>query len=99
MAMKILARVCVCLFVCMGAAFCQTPVIADGGVLNGASFDKTPGASLAPGSLVSIFGSNLAAQLQANDTVPLSTSLADNVSVTFNGITAGLYFVSSGQVN
>jgi uncharacterized protein (TIGR03437 family) len=97
--MNRLAYFCVCLVVCLGAAFCQTPVIADGGVLNGASFDKTAGAPLAPGALVSIFGSNLAAQLQANDTVPLSTSLADNVSVTFNGITAGLDFVSSGQIN
>jgi uncharacterized protein (TIGR03437 family) len=74
----------------------QTPAIVAGGVLNGASFAKDQG--VAPGSLVSIFGSQLAAGLTANDTVPLSTSLS-NVSVTFNNIPAGLYFVSPGQVN
>lgn len=93
-------RFTVLFLVCsLGAAFCQTPVVADGGVLNAASFDKTPGAGVAPGSLVSIFGSDVAAQLQTNDTVPLSTSLADNVSVTFNGIPAGLDFVSPTQIN
>ena len=94
-------------YVCLGALlllsesalWCQTPAIATGGVLNGATFDKTAGAPLAPGQLVSIFGTDLASQLQGNDTVPLSTSLADKVSVTFNGVTAGLDFVSPTQVN
>lgn len=93
------ARACILAVFCLGAAFSQTPVIAAGGVLNAASFDKTTGAPLAPGQLISIFGSNLAAGLALNDTVPLSTSLSDNVSVTFNGITAGLDFVSPGQIN
>ena len=92
-------RISVLSVFCAGAAFCQTPTIADGGVLNAASFDKTAGAPLAPGQLVSIFGSDLAAGLQANDTVPLSTALSDNVSVFFNGIQAGLDFVSPGQIN
>ena len=78
------------------AAIAQTPVIASGGVLNGASFAK--GQGVAPGSLVSIFGSALAGGLTQNDTVPLSTKLSD-VSVTFNDIPAGLYFVSPGQIN
>jgi uncharacterized protein (TIGR03437 family) len=72
------------------------PIIATGGVIDGASFSK--GLPVAPGSIVSIFGSNLSSALQAGDTVPLSTSL-NNVSVTFNGIPAGLDFVSSGQIN
>jgi uncharacterized protein (TIGR03437 family) len=72
------------------------PVIFDGGVLNGASFSK--GVAVGPGSLVSIFGSNLASGLQSGDTVPLSNTI-NNVSVSFNGIPAGLYFVSGGQVN
>lgn len=97
--MKIVARFCISLFICLGAAFCQTPAIADGGVLNAASFDKTPGAALAPGQLVSIFGSDLAGRIQSNDTVPLSISLADNVSVTFNGVTAGLDYVSPTLIN
>jgi uncharacterized protein (TIGR03437 family) len=74
----------------------QTPVITPGGVLNGASFTK--GQAVAPGSLVSIFGTDLSAGLTQNDTVPLSTSLS-NVSVRINNIPAGLYFVSPGQVN
>ncbi len=78
------------------AALAQTPAIAVGGVLNGASF--TRGQAVAPGSLVSIFGSDLAGGLTLNDTVPLSTSLS-GVSVKFNDIPAGLYFVSPGQVN
>src|SRR5258708_3002166 len=97
--MTTFARTCLLSMLCAGAAFCQTPTIADGGVLNAASFDKTAGAPLAPGQLVSIFGSDLAAGLQSNDTVPLSTALSDNVSVFFNGIQAGLDFVSPNQIN
>lgn len=97
--MKTLAGVCLSFSLCLGVAFCQTPAIADGGVLNAATFDKTPGAPLAPGQLVSIFGSDLAGSLQVNDTVPLSTKLADDVNVTFNGVTAGLDFVSPNQIN
>jgi uncharacterized protein (TIGR03437 family) len=74
----------------------QTPAIAPGGIVNGASFAKDQG--VAPGSLVSIFGSELAAGLTQNDTVPLSTTLS-NVSVKVNNIPAGLYFVSGGQIN
>lgn len=77
-------------------ALAAQPVIFSGGVIDGASFTK--GKAVAPGSVVSIFGSGLAASLQSGDTVPLSTSL-NSVSVTFDGIPAGLYFVSDGQVN
>jgi uncharacterized protein (TIGR03437 family) len=80
----------------MAAMYAQTPAVVPGGVLNGASFIK--GQGVAPGSLVSIFGSDLAAGLTQNDTVPLSTTLS-NVSVAFNNIPAGLYFVSAGQIN
>lgn len=68
--------------------FAQTPVIAPGGVLNGASFDKS-GQPVPAGALVSIFGSNLAAASASADSVPLSTSLS-NVTVTFNGVAAPL---------
>ena len=74
------------------AAFAQTPTV--GGVTDAAGF-KTP---VAPGALVSIFGSSLAAGLAQADTIPLSPDLG-NVSVTFNGIQAPLLFVSTGQVN
>lgn len=74
----------------------QVPTVVDGGILNGASFSK--GDPVAPGSLVSIFGSDLAASLAQADSVPLSTVIG-GVSVTFNGIAAPLYFVSPGQIN
>jgi uncharacterized protein (TIGR03437 family) len=72
------------------------PAVNAGGVLNSGSY-TTQG--VAPGSLVSIFGTNLAAQTQVASTVPLSTNLSDVTSVAFNGIPAGLYFVSLQQIN
>jgi len=74
----------------------QVPTVADGGILNGASFAK--GQAVAPGSLVSIFGTELAASLAQADSVPLSTVIG-GVSVTFNGVAAPLQFVSPTQVN
>ncbi len=78
-----------------GGALAQ-PVIATGGVLNGASFAK--GQAVTPGSLVAIFGTGLASGLISGSSVPLSTQLG-GTSVAFNDIPAPLYFVSDGQVN
>jgi len=47
---------------------------------------------------VSIYGSNFAAGLALASTVPLSTSLS-NTSVSINGISVPLDFVSDGQIN
>ncbi len=69
------------------AAFSQTPSVSAGGVLNSASFDPTM--PVTPGSLISIFGSNLAATTATADSIPLSTALG-NVSVTINGVPAPL---------
>jgi len=63
-----------------GVAFAQTPSVDTGGVLNGASFAK--GQPVNPGSLVSIFGTNLASQVSQADTIPLSKSLG-GVTVEF----------------
>jgi len=79
------------------AAHSQTPSVPAGGVINAASGASVT-APVAPGSLVSIFGSNLASGLAQADSIPLSTSL-NSVSVTFNGIPAPLLFVSGGQIN
>ncbi|HWC98744.1 MAG TPA: hypothetical protein VG456_18420, partial [Candidatus Sulfopaludibacter sp.] len=84
-----------------GAAFAQAPSVAQGGVLNGASFSK--GQPVAPGSLISIFGTNLASSNEQAGTIPLSTTLA-NVSVTFNGVAAplsGVFHSAAGgdQIN
>jgi uncharacterized protein (TIGR03437 family) len=84
-----------CLACAFGAA-AQTPVIQDGGVLNAASF--AAGQPIAPGSLVSIFGTELAAGLAQADSIPLSTVLG-NVSVRFNDIPAPIQFVAQGQIN
>jgi uncharacterized protein (TIGR03437 family) len=86
------------IFLCAGAqaVFGQTPVVAAGGVLNGASFSK--GQAVAPGSLVSIFGTDLASSNAVADTIPLSTSLG-NVTVTFNGTLAPLNGVFHNPAN
>jgi uncharacterized protein (TIGR03437 family) len=63
-----------------GVCFSQTPTVAEGGVLNGASFAK--GQPVSPGGLVSIFGTGLVSKLATADSIPLSTSLS-GVTVTF----------------
>jgi uncharacterized protein (TIGR03437 family) len=65
-----------------------------GGVVNAASFTS----SVAAGSLISIFGANLARATAAASQIPLPISLADT-SVTVNGIRAPLLYVSPGQIN
>src|SRR5580658_9023314 len=82
-----------------GAAVCaihvasaQQLTVDAGGVLNAASFAKNAsgqGTPVAPGSLVSIFGTGLGTTQADADSVPFSTSLG-GVSVTFNGIPAPL---------
>src|SRR5580658_9693437 len=72
------------------------PSVSNGGVLNGGSF--IPGQAVSPGSVVSIFGSDLAAATLVGDTIPLSASLGAT-TVFFNGEQSPLYFVSAGQVN
>jgi uncharacterized protein (TIGR03437 family) len=74
--------------------------VFENGVVNGASFIPfgQPGHANAPGSIVSIFGTNFASSLAQASTIPLSTSLG-GVSVTFNGVATPLYVVSPGQIN
>jgi uncharacterized protein (TIGR03437 family) len=74
-----------------GTLAAQGPVIVDNGVLNGASFSH----GVAPGSLVSIFGDNLATSLASASTVPFSDTL-NGVSVTVGGIPAPLRDVIPG---
>lgn len=88
-----------------GAAWAsaQTPTVAAGGILNGASFAK--GQAVTPGSLITIFGSQLALRVAQADTIPLSTSLG-GVTVTFvsdsKSVAAPMLFVNpdpSSQIN
>jgi uncharacterized protein (TIGR03437 family) len=76
-------------------AFSQ-PSVTNGGIINAASF--AVGQVVAPGSLVSIFGSALGSGLLQSDTVPWSANLG-GTSVQINGVTAYLDFVSPGQIN
>jgi uncharacterized protein (TIGR03437 family) len=76
-------------------AFAPPPVVPNGGVVNGASFAGQ--APVAPGSLISIFGSKLAGA-GAADKLPLPTSLGGS-TVVLAGITMPLLFSSDGQVN
>lgn len=91
---------CLLFAILAGAASGQIPTVPDGGVVSAASF--APGQPVAPGSLVAIFGSNLASTTGLSDSIPLSTQVA-NVSVTFNGVPTPLIGVfpgaSSSQIN
>jgi uncharacterized protein (TIGR03437 family) len=71
-----------------------TPFTATGGVVNAAS--GLP--SIAPGSLISIYGVNLTAGGGAAGGIPAPTSLS-GTSVTINGVLAPLLFTSPTQIN
>jgi uncharacterized protein (TIGR03437 family) len=94
---KPISLVLVGLVVGLVAAYAQTPTFTSTGVANSASFAQ--GQPLVPGSLVSIFGTNLGGSgLAQSSTIPLSSALA-NTSVTFNGVTAPLLFATQSQIN
>lgn len=84
----------------VASALAQGPTLPPNSMVNGASFRPAadPGGAVAPGTIVAIFGSNLAGSVQQAMSVPLSTTLGDT-SVTFNNVSAPLFFVSGGQVN
>ncbi len=71
------------------------PAIASGGIVNGASFQGGP---LVPGSIVSVFGTNLATTAAQASAVPLPKVLLGTTAM-FNGVPAPLYFVSPTQLN
>jgi len=74
----------------------QPPVIGTGAVVNAASFAAQ--SPLAPGSLVTLFGSKLAQGQGTASTLPLPMDLAGS-SLIFAGQSAPLLFASDGQVN
>jgi uncharacterized protein (TIGR03437 family) len=85
-------------FVVSGSGAAPSLISTSSPVVNGASF--MPGQGVAPGSFVSIFGSNFASgQTLANfNSLPLASSLA-GVTVTFNGVQAPIVGVTANQVN
>jgi len=74
----------------------SAPVLTPHGTLH--SFAPVVGAALAPGTIVQIYGQNLASQTTQPTTIPLPTT-ANGTTVLIGGIAAPLYFVSPGQIN
>jgi len=81
------------------AVSATTPVITPSGILNAASFLG----DIAPGSLVSLFGNNLADNTYSGSQVLDSNNhflkSVAGVSVSVNGVSAPLTYVSPGQIN
>ena len=82
-------------FLAQIAAGTATTVISPGGIVNAATSSPTP---VAPGSLVSIYGSNLGSGIFNAPSTPLSNTLG-GTTVTVNGATVPLIYVSPGQIN
>ncbi len=78
------------------ALFDAVPFVADGGIINAAG--QTPLKSVAPGSIASIYGANLAPSIAAGPGSPLPRAL-NGVVVTSGGKTLPLLFVSPEQIN
>jgi len=70
------------------------PKIGSNGIVNGASFDTTKADVIAPGGLISVFGTGLASQLgvQLATTLPLPTQLG-GTQVLVNGAPAPVFAV------
>ena len=73
-----------------------TPVLTSQGVVNAASFASA--GVVAPGAFVSLFGSELAAELTVAEELPLPMELG-GTSATISGLPVALLVVSSGQIN
>jgi uncharacterized protein (TIGR03437 family) len=63
-------------------------------VVNAADFSQT----IAPGGLISVFGSNLSPVSQTSSQLPVPTALGESC-LTVNGIAVPMLFVSSQQIN
>jgi len=74
----------------------KLPAVYTGGVVNGASFAR--GNAVAPGSIVAVFGRNLARGLNFASQKPLETMLGGAV-LSIGGRDAPLFFSSEGQIN
>ena len=72
----------------------QAPAVNPGGTVDAASFTQPA----APGSLISIFGSNLSPSVQVAPSIPLPLTL-NGTSVAVNNVPAYLIYVSPLQIN
>jgi len=78
------------------AEMITVPYIAPAGILNGVG--QTPSTSVAPGSIISIFGQSLASVVQVGPVNPLAQTIA-GTTVTINDTILPLLFVSPQQIN
>jgi uncharacterized protein (TIGR03437 family) len=78
------------------AANAAAPALNSGGTVNGASF--APAAPLAPGSIISVFGANLASSPDRASSLPLPKTLA-GASLQVGGLDVPLFYSSGGQIN
>jgi len=74
----------------------RAPALYSGGIVHAASF--APASPLAPGSIVSVFGRNLATGALGAGNLPLPTSLA-GATLTIAGMDVPLFYSSDGQIN
>jgi uncharacterized protein (TIGR03437 family) len=84
------------LFCATGVMTAATNPVQLGAVVDSASL--APNRALAPGSLVTLFGTGLALSEQSAGRVPLPTTLG-STRVIVNGVAAPLLFVSPRQIN
>jgi len=74
----------------------KTAAVFPGGVVHAASF--TPNGALAPGSIVSVFGANLAATSATASSLPLPKTLG-GASLQVGDYEVPLFYSSGGQIN
>lgn len=74
----------------------KAPALFAGGIVNAASF--APNVPLAPGSILSVFGRNLATATTQASALPLPKTLA-GATLQIGGIDVPLFFASNGQIN
>lgn len=77
----------------------QAPVLAPGGTLN--NLNPVVGAPLAPGTVAQVYGSNLASGTTTPSTIPLPSTYppTNSTQMLVGGLSAPLYYLSSGQLN
>jgi len=84
-------------FILLISVVASAQTIQPNGVVNAAGSGHST--IVAPGSLISIFGSGLAGGLSTANSIPISTTLGDVDSVTIAGTAVPLIFVSDGQIS
>jgi uncharacterized protein (TIGR03437 family) len=86
------------LFAALLPAQSGVPVLPSGGVTNAADYSR----DLAPGMIITVWGTNLAPKVAAATAVPLPTTLEGTSVEVIDGsrtLNAPLFYVSPGQIN